>query len=229
MSNSVVFNGCEIRFLDLRRDEGGVFSRIHIAFSPSEPVMQALGWLLLLLFGSIAVLALSRLLAGGGVTLSPAAVVVRSTFGRAELPWHVIEDLQLLDVSGTPTMVLCISEGRVGDLDDQDQIPGIATVYASTCTECSAACGLHVRTREGRADSRYSEPIHLDLGRRYIENTPLERVSEQVRRVNPALDPDQIARFEASRHLGRCSIDICGKIKDARAHPGIRYGKHRMR
>lgn len=42
--NSVVFNGCEIRYFDLRRDEGGVFSRIHIAFSPSEPVMRALGW-----------------------------------------------------------------------------------------------------------------------------------------------------------------------------------------
>jgi hypothetical protein len=42
--NSVIFNGCEIRYLDLRRDEGGVFSRIHIAFSPSEPVMQAMGW-----------------------------------------------------------------------------------------------------------------------------------------------------------------------------------------
>lgn len=42
--SSVVFNGCEIRYLDLRRDEGGVFSRIHIAFQPSQPVMEALGW-----------------------------------------------------------------------------------------------------------------------------------------------------------------------------------------
>ena len=43
MSN-VIFNGVEIRYLDVRRDEGGVFSRIHIAFNPSDPVMEAMGW-----------------------------------------------------------------------------------------------------------------------------------------------------------------------------------------
>jgi molybdopterin-containing oxidoreductase family iron-sulfur binding subunit len=32
-----------------------------------------------------------------------------------------------------------------------DQIPGVATYYASTCRECAAGCGIHVRTREGRA------------------------------------------------------------------------------
>ncbi len=33
----------------------------------------------------------------------------------------------------------------------EDQIPGIATYYASTCRECAAGCGVHVRVREGRA------------------------------------------------------------------------------
>ena len=28
--------------------------------------------------------------------------------------------------------------------------PGIPVYYASTCRECSAGCGLHVKTREGR-------------------------------------------------------------------------------
>ncbi|MBW2696264.1 MAG: twin-arginine translocation signal domain-containing protein, partial [Deltaproteobacteria bacterium] len=28
--------------------------------------------------------------------------------------------------------------------------PGLSTWYASTCMECSAACGLHVQSREGR-------------------------------------------------------------------------------
>src|SRR5262245_43820442 len=28
--------------------------------------------------------------------------------------------------------------------------PGLPVIYASTCQECSAGCGLHVRTREGR-------------------------------------------------------------------------------
>src|SRR5574341_241279 len=33
----------------------------------------------------------------------------------------------------------------------EDQIPGTATIYASTCRECSAGCGVHVRVREGHA------------------------------------------------------------------------------
>ncbi len=34
---------------------------------------------------------------------------------------------------------------------EQEQIPGVAVWYSSTCSECSAACGTIVRTREGRA------------------------------------------------------------------------------
>ena len=33
----------------------------------------------------------------------------------------------------------------------ENQIPGVATYYATTCRECSAGCGMHVRVREGRA------------------------------------------------------------------------------
>jgi molybdopterin-containing oxidoreductase family iron-sulfur binding subunit len=33
----------------------------------------------------------------------------------------------------------------------EGQTPGIATYYASTCRECAAGCGLHVKVREGRA------------------------------------------------------------------------------
>jgi molybdopterin-containing oxidoreductase family iron-sulfur binding subunit len=33
----------------------------------------------------------------------------------------------------------------------EDQIPGNATFYASTCRECAAGCGIHVRVREGHA------------------------------------------------------------------------------
>src|SRR3989442_10507819 len=32
----------------------------------------------------------------------------------------------------------------------EDQIPGVATYYATTCRECPAGCGLHARAREGR-------------------------------------------------------------------------------
>ena len=31
-----------------------------------------------------------------------------------------------------------------------DQVPGTATSYASTCRECPAGCGLHAKVREGR-------------------------------------------------------------------------------
>src|SRR4051812_26201791 len=33
----------------------------------------------------------------------------------------------------------------------EDQIPGTATYYATTCRECAAGCGVQVRVREGRA------------------------------------------------------------------------------
>ena len=42
----------------------------------------------------------------------------------------------------------------------EDQVPGVATYYASSCTECSAGCGLHVRTREGRAVKLEGNPEH---------------------------------------------------------------------
>ncbi|HXI32788.1 MAG TPA: molybdopterin-dependent oxidoreductase, partial [Gemmatimonadales bacterium] len=33
----------------------------------------------------------------------------------------------------------------------EDQVPGNATWYASTCRECAAGCGIRVKVREGRA------------------------------------------------------------------------------
>ena len=35
-------------------------------------------------------------------------------------------------------------------VQSEQQVPGVATWYASTCTECSAGCGLAVKTREAR-------------------------------------------------------------------------------
>src|SRR5688500_12161762 len=42
----------------------------------------------------------------------------------------------------------------------EDQVPGVATWYASTCTECPTGCGVHVRTREGRAVKLEGNPEH---------------------------------------------------------------------
>jgi molybdopterin-containing oxidoreductase family iron-sulfur binding subunit len=45
-------------------------------------------------------------------------------------------------------------------VQSEDQVPGIPTWYASTCTECSAGCGLHVRVREGRPVKLEGNPEH---------------------------------------------------------------------
>ena len=38
--------------------------------------------------------------------------------------------------------------------------PGVPVVYASTCQECPSACGLHVKTREGRPIKLEGNPEH---------------------------------------------------------------------
>ncbi|MEZ4331742.1 MAG: 4Fe-4S dicluster domain-containing protein [Myxococcota bacterium] len=44
--------------------------------------------------------------------------------------------------------------------------PGISVDYASTCLECSAGCGLHVKTREGRPIKLEGNPEHpINRGR----------------------------------------------------------------
>src|SRR6185437_15086690 len=40
------------------------------------------------------------------------------------------------------------------------QVPGVSTWYASSCTECPTGCGVHVRTREGRAVKLEGNPDH---------------------------------------------------------------------
>ena len=45
-------------------------------------------------------------------------------------------------------------------VQSENQVPGVATWYASTCTECATGCGVHVRTREGRAVKLEGNPEH---------------------------------------------------------------------
>ena len=74
--------------------------------------------------------------------------------------------LTVLGVTGAGTAALSgCSTSKVEKLipylvQDPDQVPGIATVYASTCTECSTGCGIHVRTREARAIKLEGNPEH---------------------------------------------------------------------
>jgi len=74
--------------------------------------------------------------------------------------------LTVLGVTGAGTAALggC-STDRVQKLipylvQSEDQVPGIPTFYASTCTECAAGCGLHVKTREARAIKLEGNPAH---------------------------------------------------------------------
>ncbi len=74
--------------------------------------------------------------------------------------------LTVLGVTGAGAAVVSgCSTDRVEKLvpylvQSEDQVPGVATWYASTCTECAAGCGLHVRTREGRAVKLEGNPDH---------------------------------------------------------------------
>ncbi len=45
-------------------------------------------------------------------------------------------------------------------IQPEEITPGIAVNYASTCQECPAACGLHVKTREGRPIKLEGNPDH---------------------------------------------------------------------
>ena len=74
--------------------------------------------------------------------------------------------LKVLGVSGGGAAALSgCSSDRVEKLipylvPPDGQVPGIATWYASTCRECSAGCGIHVRVREGRAVKVEGNPDH---------------------------------------------------------------------
>ena len=74
--------------------------------------------------------------------------------------------LTVLGVTGGGAAALSgCSTSRVEKLipylvQSEDQVPGVPTWYASTCTECPAGCGLHVKTREGRAIKLEGNPEH---------------------------------------------------------------------
>ncbi|HUP20889.1 MAG TPA: 4Fe-4S dicluster domain-containing protein [Gemmatimonadota bacterium] len=63
--------------------------------------------------------------------------------------------LKLAGITGAGTLTAC--DQKVGPkylipylVPHEDVTPGIPTWYASTCRECPAGCGTHVKTREGR-------------------------------------------------------------------------------
>lgn len=78
---------------------------------------------------------------------------------------------------------------------DDQQIPGVAVWYSSTCGECSAGCGIRVRTREGRAvkiEGNPENPVNKGglcaLGQASLQSlydpdrirTPLKKVAKSL-------------------------------------------------
>ena len=53
--------------------------------------------------------------------------------------------------------------------------PGNAVVYASTCRECPAACGLHVSTREGRPIKLEGNPDPTSASTSHVERVSTMR------------------------------------------------------
>jgi anaerobic selenocysteine-containing dehydrogenase/Fe-S-cluster-containing dehydrogenase component len=73
--------------------------------------------------------------------------------------------LKVMGVSGAGAGLVGCSTGEVEKLipyvtPPEEITPGVATWYTSTCNECSARCGLWVRTREGRVVKIEGNPDH---------------------------------------------------------------------
>ena len=72
--------------------------------------------------------------------------------------------LKLLGVSATAPLASCAS-GPVEKIipyviQPENIVPGVSVHYATVCQECSAGCGMLVRTREGRAVKVEGNPSH---------------------------------------------------------------------
>ncbi len=120
--------------------------------------------------------------------------------------------------------VAAASERGVKDADKlipyvvpPDEIrPGTWTVYATTCRECPAGCGMHVRVTEGRPIKAEGNPDH-----------PVNRGGLCARGqscVQGLYDPDRlrtVLRGKEQVHLGR------GDLGHRRAAPTGRMEKSR--
>ncbi|MDJ0785785.1 MAG: molybdopterin-dependent oxidoreductase [Myxococcota bacterium] len=99
----------------------------------------------------------------------------------------------------------------------EEVTPGNAVIYASTCTECPAACGLHVRTRESRPIKLEGNPEH-----------PVNRgklCGRAQASVGRTYSPDRfkgpVARNEAGELEPISWDDAVARVADAlRADPG---------
>lgn len=84
---------------------------------------------------------------------------------------------------------------------ENEQVPGVAQWFSSTCTECTAGCGIQVRTREGRAVKVEGDPRNpinrgglCALGQASLQHLyDPDRVREPLKRVSGV---GETAKFE---------------------------------
>jgi molybdopterin-containing oxidoreductase family iron-sulfur binding subunit len=75
------------------------------------------------------------------------------------------EFLKVVGATGAATTMIGCSSERVEKLipylvSPDETVPGVSTYYATTCRECSAACGVIAETRDGRAIKLEGNPDH---------------------------------------------------------------------
>ena len=75
------------------------------------------------------------------------------------------EFLKVLGAGGAAAATIGCSSEDVGKLipylvSPDETVPGVSTYYATTCRECSAACGVVAETRDGRAIKLEGNPEH---------------------------------------------------------------------
>lgn len=71
--------------------------------------------------------------------------------------------LKILGASSATALTACAKDSAEKIIPyskaETESIPGVSVWYNSTCTECSAGCGISVRTREGRAVKVEGNPL----------------------------------------------------------------------
>src|SRR6266566_6113332 len=75
------------------------------------------------------------------------------------------EFLKVVGASGAAVATIGCTSEKVGKLipylvSPDQTVPGVSTYYATTCRECSAACGVIAETRDGRTIKLEGNPEH---------------------------------------------------------------------
>ena len=88
-------------------------------------------------------------------------------------------------------------------VQSEDQVPGLATWYASTCTECASGCGLHVRDPRGPRGEARGQPRAPDQPGQAVLPRPGGAPGAVQPRADPRADAARRRRQLHGDHLGR--------------------------